>query len=187
MPENTPAKSPHAMAADKGLFVGIYFCAMFLFWVLTPQAHIFSLLTVVLAITFPFCLFKLIRSLIAPSHRPLPSIITLWTQGIIMVSCGALLLTALSLVYLKWIDPTFMLEQLQTAAQLKSNPDPSVVRMADIAQGLIDNHAVPKASTMALSLWLFTVSSGSMLAGLMAILARLIPLRNSATHRNITH
>lgn len=169
---DTP-KSPVRLGADRGPALGIYFIAMFLTWVLSTSMPMLSMITVAMAIAFPFLVYKILRNrnLALDTKAPLTD---LWIQGIAMIAFGAILCALVSLVYFKWINPTFMVDSLQRMIDLyHSTNDPSLAEMARMSQGLLDNHTMPSSSTIVWTLWLFTVTSGSLLAGLMAMLVKL--------------
>ncbi|MCM1347804.1 MAG: DUF4199 domain-containing protein [Firmicutes bacterium] len=181
-PTDEALKSPFQRGVDCGWIFGIYFMAMFLAWVFSESFTVLFLLVPVLAIWFPFIVYRLQKSEYQIKNaeflgmRPYgPFEVTdMWIYGIVMISCGTLISSVLIMVYLKWIDPEYVVRQLRRAIEVyNSTSDPSLAQAATMARALIDNQAVPTASTITLSLGLFTVASGSLVAGLMAVLVKL--------------
>lgn len=170
---DTRQQSPRRSGAEMGLPVGIYFAMMFLTYMAGTATPTLTLVFVAMVAAFPFLVYALLRRQLRWAGSDMP-VVSLWIQGIVMIAGGALLCSVLILVYFKWIEPDFMVTMMERAATvLTDDPDPSVAELGRMARGLIDNRAVPSASTLTLSFWLFTVSTGSMLAGLMALLAKL--------------
>ncbi len=164
--------SPYRYGIDRGWVFGVYFAAMFFTWAGASQMPVLVMLTVALAVFFPCMVYMLLRRLYL-AHRGNIQVTTLWISGISAIVCGSLICAALMMVYFKWINPTFLIDQLQQMVELyRTTGDPSLAEAARLSEQMIEYHHVPPASTWTLAMWLFTVSSASLLAGLMAVLAR---------------
>lgn len=164
--------TPYRRAANSGLAFGAYLSVIFATWILSATVPGISLLTAAMTVLFPLVLYRMmLRTERASGGLQLTS---LWICGIIMVAGGAVIAAAVTVIYLKWIDPEFILRQLQTLISMSAaTADPAYSEAAALARGMIDNHAVPSASMWMTTMWLFTVSSGSILAGLLAMLIKL--------------
>lgn len=170
--DNIDRQSPYRHAASRGLVFGLYLSAIFATWIFSASFAGVSLLTCALTLLVPLVLYILMRrtDVFAGGLQ----LTTLWICGIVTVAGGAVIAAAVTVVYLKWIDPEFILRQLMNLiAMADANPDPSYTEAANLARGMIDNHAVPSATMWMSTMWLFTVSSGSILAGLLAVLIKL--------------
>ena len=145
---------------------------MFLSYIYASQWPALALLTMFMVLAVPFMLYRLLKK----EYRacgPSLQVPSMWIRGIVMISGGALICALVALAYFRWIDPGYIVRQLhQVITMYHSTADPSLAEFARVAQGLIDNGAVPRASTWVVSMWLFTVASGSLLSGLMAVLVR---------------
>lgn len=175
--ENIPSASPYRRGADRGYILGLWFTAIFLSWIFSAQVPLLSLVAVALIAGTPFLIYKLLRKscLVDPSVQ----VSALWVEGISMVFCGSLICAVAVIVYFKWIDPGYMARQLQTLVDVyASTGDESLAEAARLSKAILDNNAVPPASTWTLAMWLFTVSSGSLLSGLMAVLVKARGLRS---------
>ena len=170
--DNIDRQSPYRHAASRGLVFGLYLSAIFATWIFSASFAGVSLLTCALTLLVPLVLYILMRrtDVFAGGLQ----LTTLWSCGIGTVAGGAVIAAAGTVVYLKWIDPEFILRQLMNLiAMADASPDPSYTEAANLARGMIDNHAVPSATMWMSTMWLFTVSSGSILAGLLAVLIKL--------------
>lgn len=169
--DNIDRRNPYSRAANSGLIFGLYLSAIFATWILSASLPGFSLLTAALTVLFPVVLYIMMRRDDAFSGGL--QLTTLWICGIIMVTGGAVITAAVSVIYLKWGDPQFILRQLENViAMSAATSDPTYAEAARLAQGMIDNHVVPSATMWMTTMWLFTVSSGSILAGLLAMLIK---------------
>lgn len=170
---NTKFASPYRRGADRGYLFGLWFTAIFLSWIFSSQIPLLSLLTVGLVIATPFLVYRMLRSSHLDQHG-MAQVSSLWVEGITMIMCGSLICAAVMVIYFKWIDPDYMARQLQLVVDMyASTGDESLAEPARLSKAILDNHAVPTASTWTLAMWLFTVSSGSLLAGLMALLVKM--------------
>lgn len=164
--------SPYRRGADRGYVFGLWFTAIFLTWIFSAQVPLLPLVTLGLLAATPFLVYRLLRTSYVEQGRMVQTS-ALWVEGITMIMCGSLICAAIVVIYFKWIDPDYMARQLQTVVDMyASTGDESLAEAARMSKAILDNNAVPPASTWTLAMWLFTVSSGSLLAGLMAILVK---------------
>ena len=90
---------------------------------------------------------------------------TLWLNGLLTVTGGAVLAAVPEVIFLKWIDPTFLPGQIDTMAQaLASSSEPQTQQFASDLQNAINNGFTvsPIIFTMS-TLWSITFV-GSILA-----------------------
>lgn len=173
-------KLPFSRGADSGLRLGLYFSAMFLTWFYASRLPLLSIVTCALAVALPVTLYRMLRRSLE-SDGGTTTVTNLWIEGIVGIAGGALLCAGVTMVFLTWVEPGFIVNQLGRMIELyDTTNDPSLAEAAEMSRRLIENGAVPKASTWTLAMWLFTVTSGSMLAGLMAVLAK---MTRSRLHR----
>ncbi len=171
---STKQHSPFRLGAENGPFFGIYFSAIFLSGVYSAAEPSLTLLTLSLLICFPLVVYRKLRR--AAGALPGPTQITpLWIHGITMIACGALITSLLIMIYFRWINPGYFADQLRfIVATYEETHQPALENSARTASMMLENHAIPTPSVLTLGFWLFTVASGSILAGLMAVLVRLI-------------
>lgn len=151
--------------------MALYLTGMFLLWVWGANLPLCTLCSFALMAFFPIALYRTLRT--TARLMPQVSVTNLWTQGITTVFCGALVSALVIMVYLKWVNPSYISDQLLRAVETyRSTPDPSLEQAATMAQTILERRAVPPPATWTVTYWLFTVASGSILAGLMAILAK---------------
>lgn len=174
--------SPFRHGAENGPFFGIYFSAIFLSGVYSAAVPSLTLLTLLLLICFPLVVYRKLRRAVIALPEP-PQITPLWIHGITMIACGALITSLLILIYFRWINPDYFADQLRfLVATYEETRQPALEDSARTASMMLENHAIPTPSVLTLGFWLFTVASGSILAGLMAVLVRLIGNPDKTAH-----
>lgn len=175
-------QSPYRRGADNGLTFGIYLTAMFFSSVYGTQVPILSLLSIALMLGVPFVIYRYLRrSYVA--DRGCTILSSLWMQGIMAFLCGAILSGAIQVVYLRWINPDFILSQMRTMIDIYSNSGlQQGEQVAEMLQTLIDAKAVPSAITIVIEMIWMAVFSGSLLSVLMALLVRARPVPPPSRH-----
>lgn len=172
-PETTSRyASPYKEGADQGFLFGIYLSVMFVLWVLAAQVPVLMLIMLAMAACVPLVIYRFLRRTFL-TQNGFPTVMSMWVQGITIMICAALICGVLVIVWFKWIDPGFMAGQLQRVIDLyDATQDPSLAETARLSRLILENHALPSAGTWTLSMWLFTVFSGSILSCLMALLVK---------------
>ena len=74
----------------------------------------------------------------------------LWLDGTLTVMFGLLIAAAFLIVYMKWIEPDFVLRQLQAIIDANAeHPEMGLEQYATVASNLIANGEVPSPALMA--------------------------------------
>lgn len=165
-------QSPYRIGAERGLAFGMILCTMFFAYVYSTQVPFLSLVALGLFIFVPFWIYhRLRRTFVAESYATTLS--GLWMQGIVIFACGSAICAAASIVYMKWIEPDFIINAVRQAISFYENsPTPRAAEVADILQRMIEIHAVPTPAAVAIEMLWLSIFSGSILSLLMALLAR---------------
>jgi hypothetical protein len=152
--------------------LGIIMIVLFLAAAYSLQIPMLGIPALALIVAVPFVVYFMIRRdyLRYPGMRFFSA---LWLHGICTFFFGSLLLAAAMYVFLRFIEPTFIIDNLRNAIDVyRSLGVPEATEMADAMQAIIDKHMVPSAISFAIgSIW-STVFSGSMLSLLIALLVR---------------
>lgn len=91
-----------------------------------------------------------------------------------MFACGCLIFGAVSFVYLRWIDPGFLVRMLETGVEYYSaSTSESAHILADELQMIIDSKAVPSALNIAFGWMWLGMFSGSILSMVVAGIVRI--------------
>jgi hypothetical protein len=172
MSENSTIPSVYKRGADDGLRLGIFMIASFLSAAYSVHIPVLGLLAFALAIAVPFVVYHFIKR----DYLKYPEMgffSAMWMHGIAAFFFGSILLAAVMYVFLRFIEPNFVIDNLRSAISIyRSLNMAEATEMANSLQLLIDKHLVPSAISFAVtSIW-SVVFSGSMLSLLIALLVR---------------
>lgn len=154
--------------------MGVIFVAMFACWVMSANL-LCTLLCLVGFVAVPILAYKMLRrSYIHASGKLTFSAV--WLEGIMMFLGGSLLLAVASLVFFKFIQPNFIVSQMELVIQVYRDV-PELTDFADALQKMIDNRMLPRPIDLTMSLVWMTAFSGSILSLILAgiVKARGVP------------
>ena len=164
------AESLFKRASKDALAFGGYLSAIFLASVLSGYVPFLSLVGLLLIIGLPvFVLFRMrtyyvdIRGLIPFSG--------LWMYGIMLFIFGAIICSAVSFIYLEYLDPDFLFNQFKMILDFyKSVPELANTEAALSMQAIFDKNQFPSAIQFVMSFMWAISFSGSMLSIILALL-----------------
>lgn len=175
--------SPYRRGAHTGAFFGLYLCAIFMAMVASAHLVLASFVFFVLMAGVPvFIYFALRRGYVSRSGRA--SVSELWVEGIMIFIFGSAICGFVTFIYLKWIEPTFMYDQvtsiISSLQALRNNPQlmagqdvGQIDSMIDVFSNMVTHGMVPKASEFVMSMFWFTTATGCILSLPLAFFARL--------------
>lgn len=181
MEERSSIKSPYRLGAEQGRYFGLYLSVWFLTMVLSLKVPILGLLNLVLSLGVPVMIYVwLYRRHIIRSGKA--SFSELWMQGIMVFLCGAVILSLLCVVYLRWIDPQWMTRFVEGAIVSYSKfyemtGSSSAKEVAEVLTRMLETRSVPSASTMAVALFWMTTATGCLTSMIVAGLVKLRKIR----------
>lgn len=181
---DTSAHSPYRYGSDQGFFFGLYLTCMFVLSVLSVRIPFppLSLLSMMMMFGVPFLIYRWLRLTYVMSKGTL-GLSALWMQGIMIFICGTLLSAVPMVIYLKYINPGFIVDQLKGFIDLYAEGDWEGGRQsAEILQMMIDRKLVPSAISVTMEMVWLGVFSGSLLSLLMGLLARARSVPSSRRH-----
>lgn len=145
---------------------------MFVMSVLSTKLAFLGILSLLMAASVPFIIYKFLRRTYVEEYGT-STLSALWMQGIMIFVCGSLIHAIVAVVYLKWIEPDFIITQLRTAIRLyKESGTETGMEISDVLSRMIRVGAVPSTTSIVIeTIWL-AIFSGSMLSLLMSLLAR---------------
>lgn len=164
--------SPYRRGATQGMLFGIYLSILFLDSVYSVSYPLMGLIGMLLIVGVPFYIFRCLRATFVADGGLTP-FSSLWMQGIMVFMCGSLIQGAVAVVYLKWIDPAFIITQLRSVISFYEGlPSPEAKEMAKVLSNMIEANLVPSAASMVMEIIFLSVFSGSLLSLVMSALAR---------------
>lgn len=166
------SSSPYRRGAVYGLPFGLYLTALFFAISYTFDFPILSPIVFVLMLGVPFIIYGFLRrSFVEDKGTTIYS--SLWMEGIAIFFFGGLLATLVSVVYMRWIEPSFIESRIDAIIELYNHTDYSrSEEIVDIITRAKEQNLIPKPIDISIDMLWFIVFSGSMLSMLMALLAR---------------
>ena len=105
-------QSPYRRGADDGFFFGAYLTVMFFASIFSEWMPLLQLLSGAMAVCVPLTIYRFMlryhRSLGQMGSFPM-----LWMQGVVIFFCGMLLAGTALVVFMKWLSPDFVVEQMR--------------------------------------------------------------------------
>ena len=156
--------SPKRRGADNGFLLGIYISVLYIGMLLSSKAPVLNFVVLAMMLAVPVIVYILLRrDRTAPGG--MPTLGALWIDGLITFLCGGLIGSLVMFVYLRWIEPDFIVSNLeQTIGILRDAPDPSGRELADEMQAAIDSGLSVSPILFAMTMLWFVGVSGSLLS-----------------------
>ncbi len=157
-------QSPYRRGADDGLVMGMYLTVMFFASIFSGSLPLLAWLALSMAVCVPLLVWRLMGRY-QRALGPASSFSMLWMYGVVMFFCGILIAGMALEVYMTWIHPDYVAEQLRSLAALKDTyPGTDLDSVADMAQGMVDTHFIPAPMHLLAVLVMMAIVSGSMLS-----------------------
>ena len=137
---------------------------MFLASLLTTRIPELSFVTIVMAACVPVVIFLFMRRFNA-ALKEFATFPMLWMQGVVIFVCGILISGAFLVIYLKWIEPDYVISQLRTLAETGAQSgNPTLEEFADLADKMIEANFIPSPIAIVTELIMAAIVSGSILS-----------------------
>lgn len=169
---STERKSVYKRGADDGFYFGVYLVVLFFASVFAMTLPFAGLLTMILMLGVPFVIYRFLRRTYVADNG-MTQYSALWLQGIIIFFCGSLLSGLVAYVYMRWINPDFIMSIVKDAIGIYSSSNwENGQEVADVLQKMIDQKLVPKPIEVVIqSIWT-AVFTGSLLSMLVALVVQ---------------
>lgn len=173
-------QSPYRRGADDGFYFGLYLAAMFFSSIFAQHLPMLSLLSMAMMVLVPLVIFRFMRSY----NRDLGSAASfpmLWMHGVVIFFCGILISGAALVVYMKWIEPDFVINQIRGIADMAGMaPGTMVDSAADMASKMLEARFIPTPMAIVTELIMLAIVTGSILS---IILSALFAIRRNSLQK----
>lgn len=162
--------SPYRRGADDGAVFGVYLTVLFFGMIFGSRVPGLGFLSLILALGVPLVIFLFMRRY----DRQMQGCATfpmMWMQGVVIFVCGMLIAGTLMVVYMKWVEPDFILHQLEGLVETGSLPEAKgtfLEEAADVASQMIKAKFIPSPMAVVSELIMGAIVSGSLLSILLA-------------------
>ena len=164
--------SPFRRGADNGFMLGIYLSVMFVISALNLSVPFAGLLSLAMALGVPAIIYTFLRRSFVKDNG-LTQFSSLWMQGIVAFFCGTLIMALTAYIYMQWLSPGFLLEQMTAAIESYKAIDHEQSRKAaEILQKIIDNNLMPTPIQIAIQMIWLGVFTGSLLSIVVSLLVQ---------------
>ncbi len=172
--------SPYRRGADDGFIFGAYLSVMFLASLLSAHIPFLSLLSLAMAAGVPVVVYLFMRRF-NTELKEFATFPMLWMQGVVIFICGILIAGTVLAVYLQWIEPGYVLNQLREVVKLGSASDnPTIAQAAELADAMIKSNMIPSTMAIVTEMILVAIFSGSLLS---ILLSAFFTIRRNASIR----
>lgn len=174
----TEQKSVYRRGADDGLFFGIYLIIMFFASAFSMTIPFAGLLSIISVLGVPFIIYRFLRRSYINDNGT-TQFSALWVQGITTFFCGSLISGIVALIYMKWINPDFILTQIQTLIDVyMANDWKEGKEIAEVLTKMIENNMLPTPINIVIeSIWL-AVFTGSILSMIASMIVQARKIKN---------
>jgi len=170
----TDTFSPYRHAARFGLFLGFYLSVMLIAMLISHKAPGAGLLGLIMMLGVPVFAYRIERGVLTATDGKATAS-SIWFTGIMSFIGAALLTGAVTSIYFKWIDPTYITDRLTEAATMFStSPIAYFQDMGHTAQLILETDNIPTATDIAISIMWLISFSGIILSGIVTPVTKAI-------------
>lgn len=158
--------------ADDGFLFGAYLVVLFLSMAYSMQLPPLGLLSMIMMLGVPVYTYMRLNHAYKAEHYTC-NFSSLWMQGIVMFFCGSLIMALATFVFMTWIQPDFIIDQMEAVIATYKDIDWNRGReMADVLQHALDAKIIPSPIQVAMEMLWSGVFTGSLLSILISLLVQ---------------
>ena len=174
--EESKSNTIFKRAMADGPIMGACFIGFFVCSALSTSSLILSLLGFVLMCAPPFLLFFLLKRSQVRAEGQL-TFSLLWLEGVMTMVLGSIFLAILAFVYLRWVNPSFIADQLNSSIAALEQLGSQYDGLADQMRQIVKSGDLPSPLAVAGSLIQFAFLTGTVLAAIVAAIVRAIKIK----------
>ncbi len=167
--------------ARGGIVLGGWFCATFALMAGTGQLPLLAIPAVIMMVSVPVVAYRMLLK----SYRSLYGMTTmsaLWLEGILSFMGGSLFLAVGAFLFLKYIDPEFIVRQTSLMADYYAASE-ETRSIGETFRRMIENHMLPRPIEAAFSLAWLSAFAGALTSLVLAAVIKRFGLRKSYDNR----
>lgn len=163
--------------ADDGLWFGIYLSVLFVLLAGSIYSMLEAIVSIIMIMAVPVIIWFYLRRGYRLDNCRSP-FSALWLHGICIFFFGSLLMSLTSYLYLRFYNPAYMNDLIETGKQFYGSIDsPESAQIVNILQNMQDMHMLPTAGESALRIIWTGVFTGSILSMLVSAIVRVTTRR----------
>ncbi len=174
---NNP-RSIYSCGANDGLKMGVYLSVMFLLQSIGMTNPMLMIFGALMLICIPVVTYAILRKGYRESGG-FSTFSAIWLHGILTFLCGSLILALVIYVYLKYLNPTFLIDLLDSLIEAYSSMNnPQANQLTEMLTTIKQQHLLPSPIQYAFTMIWTCGFFGSILSMVLALIVRAIPIRN---------
>lgn len=180
---NNP-RSIYSCGANDGLKMGVYLSVMFLLQSMGMTNPILMTFGILMMVCIPVVTYAILRKGYKDSGG-FSTFSAIWLHGILTFLCGSLILALVIYVYLRLLNPAFMIDLLDTLIEAYGSMDnPQAAQLTEMLTTIKQEHLLPTPIQYAFTMIWTCGFFGSILSMIIALIVRAIPIRNKKNQQH---
>lgn len=165
-------KSVFRRGAEDGIWFGLFLSVLFIFTATSIGMPLLGHFATLMALGVPvYAYFTLRKGFI--ENGCFYTFSEMWTYGIMLFLCGSLVMAMTAVVYLSWINPSFIYDQCQLAISIyRQMGGTTGNEIASTLEKAIEQGMLPSPISLSGNLISFSVFSGSILSIILSLIIR---------------
>lgn len=170
--------SVYKRGGDDGFVFGIYLVVMFFATAYSMAVPFAGLLSTLMMLAVPVVMYRFLRRTYVAFGGKL-TFSELWLQGIVTFFCGGLISGLVAVVFMRWIQPDFIVSQANAAIKIwEESGLPQGQEMADVLRKAIEQKMIPSSIQLVIEMLWLQVFSGSILSIVLSLIIRSIKMKS---------
>ena len=166
-------KSIYRVGAEKGAWFGIYLSVLSIMLMYGFDSVLLMYASIALFLGIPGVAYFYIRKYHVSLHC-MSQFSALWMLGILIFLFGSLICGVVTYVWMQYVEPTFIYDQVQMAIKLyESVPGENARMLTDILKQAVENHMLPSAIDIVIEMIMLTTFVGSIISMIISAIVRL--------------
>lgn len=179
-------KSTFKRGAEDGAWFGLFLSLLFFFSANALSIPLLGHIATLMALCVPVLTFFFLRKGYIQNGF-YSTFSEIWTHGIIIFTCGSLIMALTIVIYTNWINPYFIIEQCNIAINAYRSMGDTGTEIAKTLEEVIKQKMLPSPISIATNIISFSVFSGSILSMILAsIIKAIYKKRKNDNHLNKT-
>ena len=166
-------KSIYRTGAENGAVFGIYLTVLSIMFMYGFDSVLFMYLSMAMFLGIPGVVYFYMRKYHVSLHG-ISQFSALWMLGILIFLFGSLICGVVTYVWMQYIEPTFIYDQVQMAIKLyETVPGENARMLTDILKQAVENHMLPSAIDIVIEMIMLTTFVGSIISMMLSAVVRM--------------
>ena len=166
-------KSIYRVGAENGVGFGIYLTVLSIMLMYGFDSVLLMYASIVLFLGIPGVVYFYMRRYHVAAHG-ISQFSALWMLGILIFLFGSLICGCVTYIWMQYIEPTFIYDQVQMAIKLyETVPGENARILVDVLERAVENHMLPSAIDIVIEMIMLTTFVGSIVSMILSAVVRM--------------